>query len=169
MKEITKRGNLTKKKTICPECGCEFSFEITDIDTSTFACYISCPECEYAIKDFNRTRKDFFNTFEDYNENHDETDYCPNINFMSCHFEPSKCSVSADSIQLNTQSFSDTESSIITLDNYFDEMRKANTYSHEVDEEQGHKWADNILCSLLRSLGYNDLVDIYDDVAKWYC
>ena len=66
MKEIIKRGNLAKKKTICPECGCEFSFEITDINTSTFACYVNCPECGYIIKDFNRTRKDFFNTFDDY-------------------------------------------------------------------------------------------------------
>ena len=144
MKEIIKRGNLTKKKTICPECGCEFSFEITDVDTSTFACYVDCHECGYIIKDFNRTRKDFFNSFEDY-------------------------SVSTSSVQLNTQSFSDTESSIITLDNCLDEMKKANTYSHEISVEQGHEWADNILCSVLRSLGYNDIVDIYDGVSKWYC
>ena len=99
------------------------------------------------------------------NENHNKTDLSK-ISFASCCFEASKCS---DLIQLNTQSLSDTESSIITLDNYLDEMKKANAYSHEIGVEKGHKWADDILCSVLRSLGYNDLVDIYDDVSKWYC
>ena len=115
------------------------------------------------------------------NENHDKIDWFE-TDFASCCFGASKCSVPTNPIQLNTQSYLDTESrcnkiirekhlsqsSIITLDNCLDEMKKANTYSHEIDEEEGHKRADDILCSILRSLGYNDLVDIYDDVSKWY-
>ena len=36
------------------------------------------------------------------------------------------------------------------------------------DEEIDHKRADAILCEFLRSLGYNDLVDEFDRVHKWY-
>lgn len=36
------------------------------------------------------------------------------------------------------------------------------------DTEVAHLKADDILCELLRDLGYNTLVDAYDEVAKWY-
>jgi len=36
------------------------------------------------------------------------------------------------------------------------------------DTETGHGDADDLLCDLLRELGYNELVDKYNDVAKWY-
>jgi hypothetical protein len=36
------------------------------------------------------------------------------------------------------------------------------------DTEAAHAEADDILCALLRDLGYGDVVDEYDKVAKWY-
>lgn len=36
------------------------------------------------------------------------------------------------------------------------------------DFEYAHGEADDILCKLLRELGYDDVVDAYDLVGKWY-
>lgn len=36
------------------------------------------------------------------------------------------------------------------------------------DHERDHVAADDVLCALLRSLGFNALVDSYDKVGKWY-
>lgn len=36
------------------------------------------------------------------------------------------------------------------------------------DEETAHYLADEILCDLLISLGYAELVKVYDSVPKWY-
>lgn len=36
------------------------------------------------------------------------------------------------------------------------------------DIEAEHWEADNILCRLLESLGYQDVVDEWDKVEKWY-
>ena len=36
------------------------------------------------------------------------------------------------------------------------------------DVEASHIEADDILCALLRSLGYEDVVAAWDDVEKWY-
>lgn len=36
------------------------------------------------------------------------------------------------------------------------------------DPELDHKRADNILCRFLRDLGYDDLVDLYEQVEKYY-
>ncbi len=38
----------------------------------------------------------------------------------------------------------------------------------DVDLEQPHRNADKILCDLLHKLGHGDVVDIYDDIEKWY-
>lgn len=38
----------------------------------------------------------------------------------------------------------------------------------EADEEIGHSVADDILCNLLIELGYQDVVDKYYAVSKWY-
>ena len=37
-----------------------------------------------------------------------------------------------------------------------------------VDEEIAHIAADHILCELLKELGYQSVVDAFDDVSKWY-
>lgn len=36
------------------------------------------------------------------------------------------------------------------------------------DIEKNHLDADKILCSFLRKLGYNELVDAYKRIEKWY-
>ena len=36
------------------------------------------------------------------------------------------------------------------------------------DTEADHSTADNILCELLSSLGYQDVVDAWEKVNKWY-
>lgn len=53
----------------------------------------------------------------------------------------------------------------VTFGNAVDLLIRINTVC---DQELAHKYADNVLCSLLRSLGYNDIVDAYDEIGKWY-
>ena len=36
------------------------------------------------------------------------------------------------------------------------------------DIEMAHVRADDVLCDLLRSLGYGDVVEEYEKVEKWY-
>lgn len=36
------------------------------------------------------------------------------------------------------------------------------------DIEADHSDADDILCSLLSYLGYDDIVNVYQEVGKWY-
>lgn len=41
-------------------------------------------------------------------------------------------------------------------------------YDDDGDKEFNHIKADNILCKLLVSLGYSDVVDTYKQIPKWY-
>jgi phosphomannomutase len=36
------------------------------------------------------------------------------------------------------------------------------------DTEEAHGQADDLLCELLRQLGFNSVVDEYEKVHKWY-
>lgn len=36
------------------------------------------------------------------------------------------------------------------------------------DRETWHVIADDILCELLKELGYDAVVDAWDDIPKWY-
>ena len=36
------------------------------------------------------------------------------------------------------------------------------------DQEYEHMEADDVSCSLLRELGYDDVVDEYDKIEKWF-
>ena len=36
------------------------------------------------------------------------------------------------------------------------------------DQENAHADADDVLCSILQSLGYGDVVDEYKKVDKWF-
>ena len=36
------------------------------------------------------------------------------------------------------------------------------------DFEVAHGEADHLLCEFLKSLGYNDIVEAYNKVGKWY-
>ena len=38
----------------------------------------------------------------------------------------------------------------------------------DMDTETGHVVADEILCKFLASLGYQDIVDAYEKIDKWY-
>ncbi len=38
----------------------------------------------------------------------------------------------------------------------------------EMDQEEGHYAADCVLCELLRSLGFGSVVDVYEQIGKWY-
>lgn len=44
------------------------------------------------------------------------------------------------------------------------EIRARGTY----DVERNHVDADNVLCELLRTLGFNALVDEYAEIEMWY-
>jgi len=68
MKQIIK-NDLKLKKAKCPDCDCEFAFNITDITTNKFAYALTCPVCENVIKECNNiSRRNFFDIFEDYKE-----------------------------------------------------------------------------------------------------
>lgn len=48
-------------------------------------------------------------------------------------------------------------------------MRKLITKAHEEgDYAQPHRQADQLLCDVLRELGYGDLVNTFHQVPKWY-
>lgn len=40
--------------------------------------------------------------------------------------------------------------------------------SSDDDEESAHVNADNLLCEVLRKLGFGELVNVYERVHKWY-
>ena len=40
--------------------------------------------------------------------------------------------------------------------------------SSDDDEEMAHINADNLLCEVLRKLGFGELVNVYERVHKWY-
>jgi hypothetical protein len=49
-------------------------------------------------------------------------------------------------------------------DKYIKEMDKC----FELDEENGHIEADGVLCDLLMTLGYEDVVNKFYELDKWY-
>ncbi len=53
----------------------------------------------------------------------------------------------------------------MTREEALDAMRAA---AEPGDPEASHYAADGILCKLLISLGYQDVVDLWKDVDKWY-
>ena len=36
------------------------------------------------------------------------------------------------------------------------------------DQEMAHIHADEVLCTLLRNMGHNDIVNAYNNICKWY-
>lgn len=48
---------------------------------------------------------------------------------------------------------------------YVEKMIEIQNYG---DEEAGHSWADDELCNLLVSLGYEEVVKEYEKIEKWY-
>lgn len=41
-------------------------------------------------------------------------------------------------------------------------------YADDKDVEMSHIYADAALCDLLEKLGYKEIVDLYNDIGKWY-
>lgn len=54
---------------------------------------------------------------------------------------------------------------IMTPKGFADAMQTIMTFE---GIEDGHIHADNLMCYLLRQLGYGDGVDIFEDADKWY-
>ena len=52
--------------------------------------------------------------------------------------------------------------------NYKELCEQMKTLLDVWDVEEAHGKADDILCEALRQLGYNELVDLYEKVDKWY-
>jgi len=48
----------------------------------------------------------------------------------------------------------------------YKQMMKRCVYDEE--EEVAHEQADDILCCLLKEIGYGDVVEIFNKVLKWY-
>ena len=46
-----------------------------------------------------------------------------------------------------------------------DRMRQID---EDEDTESGHMMADDLFCEILKSLGYDEAVDIFDNMDKWY-
>lgn len=48
---------------------------------------------------------------------------------------------------------------------FVNEMRRIN---RDDDTEMAHILADELMCKLLRELGYNEGVEIFEKMGKWY-
>ena len=48
-----------------------------------------------------------------------------------------------------------------------DRMKNQVDFSR-IDRESAHREGDDILCEALRELGYNELVDEFELIRKWY-
>lgn len=47
-------------------------------------------------------------------------------------------------------------------------LRQLNELIPESDIEKKHIHADNILCELLKELGFNEIVESFNKLKKWY-
>lgn len=47
-------------------------------------------------------------------------------------------------------------------------IRELKVQQHNSDTEAAHCNADDVLCALLAELGYDDVVEEYRKVSKWY-
>jgi hypothetical protein len=45
---------------------------------------------------------------------------------------------------------------------------KMREFASDADIESGHEYADALMCSILRQLGYGDGVDVFVNMDKWY-
>jgi hypothetical protein len=53
----------------------------------------------------------------------------------------------------------------MTPDEFADKMQEIDT---DRDIESGHVKADELMCSLLKELGYDKGVEIFNKMVKWY-
>ena len=59
------------------------------------------------------------------------------------------------------------ETKIMTPDEFANKL-KAIEEEYGGDWEVAHVRADDLICELLRSLGYSDGADVFDEMGKWY-
>jgi hypothetical protein len=50
----------------------------------------------------------------------------------------------------------------------FTERMKSIAEPHHADEEAQHGNADDLMCEVLRSLGYEEGVRLFEEMPKWY-
>ena len=67
--------------------------------------------------------------------------------------------------KLKAQEAIAAECESVTLETAVDVLTRINKVC---DTEMAHPLADGVLCTLLRNLGYNDIVDAYEDIDKLY-
>jgi hypothetical protein len=56
----------------------------------------------------------------------------------------------------------------MTPEEFAARMRELYPQNGVYDNEQAHVRADELMCELLRSLGYGEGVDIFDAAERWY-
>lgn len=56
----------------------------------------------------------------------------------------------------------------MTKEQFSEKMRDLKNRSGEFHEEYKHQEADEILSACLKSLGYDEGVDIFNSLPKWY-
>lgn len=49
-----------------------------------------------------------------------------------------------------------------------EEFKQAMADAEQYGVEEDHLAMDDIMCTLLRSLGYGEGIDIFDNIDKWY-
>lgn len=61
---------------------------------------------------------------------------------------------------------------LTTPEEFADKMRKIPDFLNDLgipwDNEDSHMLADQYLCDMLRELGYDEGVDIFEAMKKWY-
>lgn len=55
----------------------------------------------------------------------------------------------------------------LTPEQFKEEMERLER-EYDGDPEYMHGAGDDLMCNLLRSLGYSEGIDIYDNWTKWY-
>lgn len=63
---------------------------------------------------------------------------------------------------------SDFDSYIDKLNTEYTKKMLQLTRDNEPDYERAHSDADDLLCELLRKLGFDSVVNAFDEVGKWY-
>lgn len=56
----------------------------------------------------------------------------------------------------------------MTSKEFADKMKEIFPGKYEYDVEKSHGKADDLMCELLKQLGYEDGIKIFKDADKWY-
>ena len=61
-----------------------------------------------------------------------------------------------------------TEEIAKAMNDLVTEQYENKTLTNNIDIESNHRYADGLLCDMLVELGYEDFVDDYRQIRKWY-